>query len=120
LEQLDHRLVPFFAAHESDVRLYLSLEFGVTPSLSSSSLPPLAASCSFPEAHDSGVEERKGGEGERGREREAKSQGEALIFHYPSPPLRWECRQCTVKSGRRDAGFISLIGIDRGIRCSFV
>jgi len=83
-------------------------------------LPPLAASCSFPAAHDSGGEERKGGEGERGREREVKSQREALIFHHPSPPLRWECRQRTVKSGRRDAGFISPIGIDRGLRRSFM
>jgi len=100
LEQLDHRLVPFFATHESDVRLHLSLESGATPSLSSSSLPPRARSL-----RPMTAAARKEKE-ERGREREAKSQG-AFIFHHLSPPLRWECRQRTVKGGRRDAGFLS-------------
>jgi hypothetical protein len=41
------------------------------------------------------------------KEKEERRRGGAFFFHHPSPPLRWECRQRTVKSGRRDAGFIS-------------
>jgi hypothetical protein len=47
--------------------------------------------------------EERGREGERGRQK-ARELSFSTIYQ---PPLRWECRQCTVKGGRRDAGFVS-------------